>query len=630
MEKKEIQRRLYHLSFFEKSMPQSKNNFINSIVKKLYDEYKILKDLNLDELNFKINDLISVIMPAYNDENSIDYAIESILSQTYTNWELIIIDDGSTDNTKNIIDKYLKIDSRIKYFFQENTGVAGARNTGINKSTGSLIKLCDSDDILMPYALDILIRSLAFCDNKTALFYDDMVYKYNDTYEINVMNQPLVKNELYEQQLKGNIFPVGSVLIRKSVFDEIGYFDTNINGVDDFDMWNRIIQYYGVYKINIAPIYIQVMHDDQQSKDMQTIKCYTDKSINKLINGIGIDKIYEKIDSEKSMIQKYELLIDEMYKRVDTPYDSIIKLINYAQSLDYKQEREYLIIKLINENNDNFILSYTNFMKNNKEIIDNPEDLYNFFMECINKNFKLNKIYCINNKEIISSFHTYNKFCIEYKIDHQTYKIIYSNWNYDNLPIEIVQYLNNNFDQIWVDNSYIRQKHIDSGILEEKIKILNLDNILFKENNLEFLSRLKTLDLNTKDIKHEQILSRNKLNINKEKILNILNDLDKNYNLKDLYINNFKNCSENQYYRKYVLLTELCNYELKNNDYSLELIENMIKIRYFLKANEMLSNLVKKGIVSKKILLNMSICIKEMGDIKTSEILLKKSNMYHE
>ena len=89
--------------------------------------------------------LVSIIIPTYNRETKISRAINSVVNQTYKNWELIIIDDGSKDDTKNVIKPYLK-DKRIKYFYQKNSGVASARNLGIKKSTGEYLAFLDSDD----------------------------------------------------------------------------------------------------------------------------------------------------------------------------------------------------------------------------------------------------------------------------------------------------------------------------------------------------------------------------------------------------------------------------------------------------------------------------------------------------
>ncbi len=92
--------------------------------------------------------MISIIIPTYNRADLIERAITSVVSQTYTNWELLIIDDGSTDNTKSIIEKYLS-DKRIKYIYQENKGPGAARNNGIRKSLKSRLKFLKKRKIMI-------------------------------------------------------------------------------------------------------------------------------------------------------------------------------------------------------------------------------------------------------------------------------------------------------------------------------------------------------------------------------------------------------------------------------------------------------------------------------------------------
>lgn len=94
------------------------------------------------------NDLISIIVPVYNTQDYLDKCLQSIIDQTYKNIEIIIIDDGSSDNSRQIIEKYMKIDKRISYYYQVNSGVSVARNNGIEKSSGNYIAFIDSDDYI--------------------------------------------------------------------------------------------------------------------------------------------------------------------------------------------------------------------------------------------------------------------------------------------------------------------------------------------------------------------------------------------------------------------------------------------------------------------------------------------------
>ena len=96
--------------------------------------------------------LVSVVMPAYNSEKYIAESIESVLNQTFKNFEIIVVDDGSTDNTRKIISDYK--DNRIRYYYQENLGSGAARNLGLSNSRGNWIAFLDSDDLWNPVKLE--------------------------------------------------------------------------------------------------------------------------------------------------------------------------------------------------------------------------------------------------------------------------------------------------------------------------------------------------------------------------------------------------------------------------------------------------------------------------------------------
>lgn len=110
-----------------------------------------------------MNNLISVIVPCYNAEKTIDRCIESVVTQTYRNWELIIIDDGSSDSSAELVSRWLEKDCRIRYYAQKNAGVSHARNQGIEKSQGVYIAFLDADDWYENSYLEIMYREI--CSN---------------------------------------------------------------------------------------------------------------------------------------------------------------------------------------------------------------------------------------------------------------------------------------------------------------------------------------------------------------------------------------------------------------------------------------------------------------------------------
>jgi len=128
------------------------------------------------------NKKISIVIPAYNVENYIDKCLGSVTSQTYTNLEIIVVNDGSTDNTHSIIKKYIS-DKRIVYINQKNSGVSAARNAGIDASTGELIAFVDSDDYVEPDMYELLYTSM------TETSADMAVCNYNLVYDNRVENQ---------------------------------------------------------------------------------------------------------------------------------------------------------------------------------------------------------------------------------------------------------------------------------------------------------------------------------------------------------------------------------------------------------------------------------------------------------
>jgi glycosyltransferase involved in cell wall biosynthesis len=117
-----------------------------------------------------MNELVSIIMPSYNSAKYISEAIESVIAQTYTNWELVITDDCSTDNSRDIIKQYAETDSRVKLFcLNENSGAGVARNNSIKEAKGRFIAFLDSDDRWMPNKLEVQIKFM-LDDNKKALY----------------------------------------------------------------------------------------------------------------------------------------------------------------------------------------------------------------------------------------------------------------------------------------------------------------------------------------------------------------------------------------------------------------------------------------------------------------------------
>lgn len=205
---------------------------------------------------------VSVVIPSYNRADFVAETIRSVLDQTYQDFEIIVVDDGSTDNTKEIVDSFK--DPRIKYIYQENRGASGARNTGINASIGEYIAFLDSDDIYLPNKLEMDIR-MVDSDHNIGIVCSDAYIFDSETGEIYRRYwqknpylgpfdpQTASKNALKLLLSRGCFIKGSTPLVRRAVFKAVGLFDESIRHSQDWEMWIRILAHsrYTVGIINL-------------------------------------------------------------------------------------------------------------------------------------------------------------------------------------------------------------------------------------------------------------------------------------------------------------------------------------------------------------------------------------------
>lgn len=210
----------------------------------------------------KSSRLVSVIIPTYNRATVLEHAIESVLDQTYQNLELLIVDDGSTDHTRQVVEKY---QDQITYLFQANHGPAAARNSGIQNSQGDLICFLDSDDRWMKNKLAVQIE-LMLSNPEVKLCYTDEVWIRRGIR----INQKKVHRKysgwIYQQCLPLCIISPSSVMIRRDVFDRVGLFDETMIVCEDYDLWLRISRVYPITFIPKPLIIKYGGHHDQLSQ----------------------------------------------------------------------------------------------------------------------------------------------------------------------------------------------------------------------------------------------------------------------------------------------------------------------------------------------------------------------------
>ncbi len=204
---------------------------------------------------------VSVIIPTYNRGWTIGEAVDSVLAQDYRDFELIIVDDGSTDNTSEVLDAYR---GTIKIFRQTNKGVSAARNRGIAEASGKFIAFLDSDDLWLPQKLS---RQVEFFNTTP----DALICQ---TEEVWIRSGVRVNPKKRHQKPSGMIFEPSlalclvspsAVMIRRSLLEIVGNFDETLPACEDYDLWLRITCRFPVYRIDTPLIIKRGGHEDQLS-----------------------------------------------------------------------------------------------------------------------------------------------------------------------------------------------------------------------------------------------------------------------------------------------------------------------------------------------------------------------------
>ena len=263
-------------------------------------------------MSIEFENRISVVIPTYNRSHTIMRAINSVLSQTYPAFEIIVVDDGSTDGTKELLQAYgfCKKDTKElekKYLIQENGGVSSARNLGVKNAKGDFIAFLDSDDAWSEKKLE---RQLVVL--KQNLFKQRIIH----TDEIWIRNGVRVNQHKKHEKSGGNIFEKclalccispSSAMLHRSLFDEYGYFDETMPACEDYDMWLRLAAFE---KVLFVPEFLTIKyggHSDQLSRAHWGMDRFRVRSLEKLIE-FGLITPSQRNLVIKTLIQKLDIL----------------------------------------------------------------------------------------------------------------------------------------------------------------------------------------------------------------------------------------------------------------------------------------------------------------------------------
>lgn len=288
----------------------------------------------------KLKPIVSIILPTYNRAHLIEKSIGSVLTQTFINFELIVVDDGSTDMTESIL-KNIN-DNRIRYIkYNKRRGANYARNTGIKVANADYIAFQDSDDIWYPNKLEKQVSCMQHSPSNVAIIYSAFWRIENEQKEYissNVIGMD--QNFLFIALLKENFITTPTLLIKKECFKKVGLFDENLPRFQDWELVIRLSKLYHFNYINEATINSYVQLDSI--------------SLNNKAQTIALEMIVKKhlldfLKYKKLLISHYETIGIGFYLEGNTKKANFYLMKAYRLNLlNLKLLIKYLIIKYTN------------------------------------------------------------------------------------------------------------------------------------------------------------------------------------------------------------------------------------------------------------------------------------------
>lgn len=223
---------------------------------------------------------VSVIIPTFNRAGMVSRAVSSVLGQTFQDFELIVVDDGSQDDTPRVLEAF---NDRIRILSHpKNMGVSAARNSGIKAAKSPLIAFLDSDDHWLPRKL--AVQTAFFEQHPEALVCQTEEYWVRHNRRVNPRNKHRKPSgDIFEDSLRMCLVSPSAVMLKRTLIDEVGLFDESLPACEDYDLWLRISSKYPVHLIEEHLVVKEGGHDDQLSSSVMGLDRFRIQALEKLI-----------------------------------------------------------------------------------------------------------------------------------------------------------------------------------------------------------------------------------------------------------------------------------------------------------------------------------------------------------
>jgi len=239
---------------------------------------------------------ISVVIPTFNRAEFILHAIKSVQNQSVHVKEIIVVDDGSTDKTKELLK-----DENITYIYQENRGVSKARNRGIKEAKHEWIAFLDSDDTWHKEKIKEHVSLHVNSPELKASFSDEIWVRNGKI--INKKKHLKKEEPTFINSLRLCKIGVSTFFVHKSIFEKVGLFDENLKVCEDYDLWLRILREHKIKFINKELITKQAGHDNQLSFTTPLIDSYRLKALKKHLKCVFYEEVLKEIDYKEKILQ---------------------------------------------------------------------------------------------------------------------------------------------------------------------------------------------------------------------------------------------------------------------------------------------------------------------------------------
>lgn len=272
---------------------------------------------------------ISVIIPAYNVASYIGETLDSLLAQTYTDYEVVIINDGSTDDTEHAIAPYReRFGARLFYQRQANNGLARARNAGLRAARGRYLALLDADDIWVP---EFLEKMLALIESDPTLdlvfpnawFWGSPNFSGREFQSVFPASEPVT----FEKVLRRECYIFGLAMFKRELLEKVGYYDEDLGASEDFDLWLRMLRHGCRFGFTREPLVKYRWRAESLSNN-------SDKLLNNL------SKVYHKWLRDPAITAAQRALIDAQLRDADAMlnwslYRAKLKVGDYQQAAQH-------------------------------------------------------------------------------------------------------------------------------------------------------------------------------------------------------------------------------------------------------------------------------------------------------